>query len=248
MEKNLITRLNEIGLEVGYPYEVLKNGQYRKQSNKINDDEVAMVVFGSIQNDSVLSELSPIDDDDRKVWSQLFPNRPSVKNAVLTQQELSQLILFGRRSTVLNYIGKKNIGERAAKLLISRNDDELIYKIRNLNYRLPTIIALASVQYMSDERFSNFIAEGVKRGFCQFSPQVEEMLIKHASLAKFKAYVKHLGLRDFSQFILIKSEKISHIKAFAAAGRTLNKEIEENLSLKQEYKAMFEAYQNSLKM
>ena len=242
MEKKLIARLNEIGLEVGYPYEVLKNGQCRKSTPDNDKDDVAMVVYDKLQNDSLLSELSPEDEDKKLVWSQLFPRRPSVKDAVLTQQEFAQLILFGRRSTIMNYIGKKNIGDRTARLLVSRNDDELLYKIRSLNHRLPPVVAIACITYMSDNRFVSFITEGAKRGFYQFSPLAEETLIKQGSLTKFKAYIKYFGLKDVSEYVLIKSENPSFLKAYVDAGYTLNSKLEETMSLLPQHKKVYETY------
>ncbi|MBQ8750070.1 MAG: hypothetical protein IJZ30_00330 [Alphaproteobacteria bacterium] len=243
MEKKLIARLNEIGLEVGYPYEVLKNGQYRKTDTQGINDDVALVVYGPVQTDCILSEMAPMEDNKRQVWSQLFPKRPSLKDAVLTQQELSKLILFGHRHTVVNYLGKKNLSERTARLLVARNDDELLYKIRTLNLRLPSSIAVAAILYMSDARFVNFINEGAKRGFYQFLPQVEEVLIKQGSLTKFKAYIKHFGLREASELLLVKTENTAFLKAYVDVRYSLNKSLEEAMSVQSQYKKIYEIYQ-----
>ncbi len=242
MEKKLIARLNEIGLEIGYPYEVLKNGQYRKANCADDKEDVALIVCNSIQPESLLSEMYPDNRDKKLVWSQLFPNRPSLKDAVLTQQELTQLIMFGHRATVLNYLGRKNVSERTARLLVARNDDELLYKIRALNYRFPPIIANASIIYMSDSRFTSFIAQAVKLGFYQFLASSEEVLIKQGSLAKFKAYIKYFKLRDSSEFVLIQNEKPSFLKAYVDAGYTLNKELEETLSYSTKYQKVYSTY------
>ena len=48
MEKKLVARLNEIGQEIGYPYQVLKNGQYQvfDETANPNDETLPMWEHG----------------------------------------------------------------------------------------------------------------------------------------------------------------------------------------------------------
>lgn len=95
MEKKLVARLNEVGQEVGYPIVVFKNGQYRSFEEGIDSGEIAMILYGPLPADCTFTEFSCGGEDDRKMWRQLFPNRSSVKDAVLTVPEQMKLITYG---------------------------------------------------------------------------------------------------------------------------------------------------------
>ena len=103
MEKKLVARLNEIGQEIGYPYQVLKNGQYQVFDENANAEDVVVVVYGPVPLSSRLVEMKKISEDDRKVWAQLFPNRKEADDAFLSDEEQMKLIIFGRSRTVVNY-------------------------------------------------------------------------------------------------------------------------------------------------
>ena len=247
MEKKLVARLNEVGQEVGYPIVVFKNGQYQPFKEGVDMEEVAMILYGPLPLDCTFTEFSCGGEDDRKMWRQLFPNRSSVKDAVLTVPEQLKLITYGRRRTVLNYFGRKNFSKRIARAMIARNDNELLFAMRCTNNTLPTILAVAALESMSDKRFEQFIIEAKANGIVAFSEGFEEKLILLGSEAKFVAYVKEFGLRAATQSTIVRNGKENLFKLFIASGGKLAHDIELALEHLDTFAQMKDVYEQAKK-
>lgn len=226
MEKKLVARLNEVGQEVGYPIVVFKNGQYQPFKEGVDMEEVAMILYGPLPLDCTFTEFSCGGEDDKLMWKHLFPNRPTAKDAVLTVPEQLKLITYGRRRTVLNYFGSKNFSRRIARAMVARNDNEILFALRCTNNSLPSFLAEAIIEGMTDKRFEQFITEAKSAKITAFSEGAEEKLVLSGSEAKFVAYVKEFGLRAATQSKIVREGKESLFKAFVMAGGKLANDIE----------------------
>ena len=245
MEKKLVARLNEIGQEIGYPYQVLKNGQYQVFDEKTNAEDVVMVVNGPIPISSRLVEMKKISEDERKVWSELFPNKPEVDEAVLTDDEQMKLIIFGKRRTVVNRFKKRNFSKRVARAMVARNDDKLLIEMANASKTIPCYLAAAIIKYTSEARFERIINLISSNGLNAFAESVETKLVKEGRESKFASYVKVFGLAQTTQWMLVHDKKVDLLKVYVNAGGRLSCDIENGLkyvsSLKQMAKIYFDA-------
>ena len=242
MGKKLVARLNEVGQEVGYPLVVFKNGQYQPLKEGLDMEDVAMILYAPLPADCTFTEFSCGGEDGRLVWRQLFPNRQTTKDAVLTLSEQLKLITYGRRRTVLGYFGKKILSKRIARALVARNDDEFLFSFKCVNNSLPTSLGEAVVECMSDKRFQTFVEKAKAAGVRGFSDGVEEKIILFSSEAKFVAYVKEFGLRASTQSLIVRGGKYDLFRLFISSGGVLAHDIEMALKYSDMYSQMKSVY------
>ena len=244
MVKDLVVRLNEIGQEIGYPYQILKNGEYRPYVD--DGSEVAIVVYEALPEWCMLSDLQDVTDAKRLEWKKLFPYYLEDRRVDLTLQEEMKLIMYGKTETVLNYYRGKRIYERIAKAMVARNDEELLLGMRLDDYSLPSVLASAIVLFMNDTRFEKFISKASQVGILHFSTGVEEKIVSDASDRKYCSYVKHYGLRASSQSLIVRMKLFDRLKDFVAIKGRLKQEIELALEYQKEHRLMGVAYKNAL--
>ena len=244
MEKKLVARLNEIGQEIGYPYQVLKNGQYQVFDENANAVDVVVVVYGPVPLSSRLVEMKKISEDDRKVWAQLFPYRKEADDAVLSDEEQMRLIIFGRRRTVVNYFKKKILSKRIARAMVARNDDKLLIELAIVGKVLPCALAGAVIKYTSDQRFERFLNLAKQKGIRGFSESVEKKLVKEGRENKFAAYVKTFELAPSTQYVLVHDKLIGLMKVFVMSGQKFAPDIENGLKFIASLKEMNKVYQD----
>lgn len=247
MEKKLVARLNEIGQEIGYPYQVLKNGQYQVFDENANGGDVAVVVYGPIASSSRLVEMKKISEDDRKVWAELFPEKKEADDAVLTDDEQMKLIIFGKRRTVVNRFKKRVLSKRIARAMVARNDDKLLIEMANASKTLPCLLTSAIVKYTSDARFERIINLAKQNGISAFHETVENKLVKEGRENKFSVYVKAYGLTPSTQYILIHDKMISLLKVFVFNGGAFCNDIENALRFMDNFKEIRKIYQEAKK-
>ena len=243
MEKKLVARLNEIGQEIGYPYQVLKNGQYQVFDEGANSGDVSVVVYGPLPLSSRLVEMKKISENERKVWADLFPNRVEVKDAVLTDEEEMKLISFGRRRTVYNYFNKRLLSKRIARAMVARNDDKLLIDFAVAGRVVPCTLASAVIKYTSDQRFERFLNLASQKGIKGFSESIEKKLVKEGRENKFAAYVKLYGLTPSTQYVLVHDKMTALMKVFVMNGYRFSPDIENGLKYVNALKEMNKVYQ-----
>ncbi|MBR5599073.1 MAG: hypothetical protein IKW39_03435 [Alphaproteobacteria bacterium] len=248
MEKKLVARLNEIGQEIGFPYQILKSGQYQPFDAEVDNSEVSMVVYSPIPMSSRLMEMKKISEDERMVWNELFPNRKDADaDAVLSDEEQMKLIIFGRRRTVVNYFKKKVLSKRIARAMVARNDDKLLIEFATANKLLPCFLASAVIKYTSDARFERIINLAVKSGLLGFARTVENKLVKDGREAKFVAYVKAFEIDPATQYVLVHDRKIDLLKTYVGAGRKLCADIENAINFIDSFRDMKVVYNKAKK-
>ncbi len=243
MEKKLVARLNEIGQEIGYPYQVLKNGQYQVFDENTNLSDVVMVVSGPIPLSSCLVEMKEMSENERKVWADLFPSRKEASDAFLTDDEEMKLIIFGRRRTVVNYFRKRLLSERIARAMVARNDDKLLIELSVIGSSLNCVLAEAMIKYSSDQRFEKFLKMAKQKGIDGFSEKVEKMLVKKGRKNKFSAYVNNFKLEQPAQYMLVQDKMNDFMKIFVMSGQRFLPDIENGLKFKSALKGVNETYQ-----
>lgn len=244
MVKDLVVRLNEIGQEIGYPYQILKNGEYRPYVD--DDSEVTVVVYGVLPEWCMLSDLRDVSEAERLEWKALFPYYLEDRRVDLTLQEEMKLIMYGKTETVLNYYRRRQIYERIAKAMVARNDEEFLLGMRLDDNSLPKTLANAIVLYMNDSRFEKFISKASQVGITNFSSSVEEKIVLDASDRKYCSYVKHYGLCASSQTIIVRKRLFNRLKDFVSLRGRLKHDIELALEYQNEHRIVGVAYKNAL--
>jgi hypothetical protein len=186
--------------------------------------------------------MKKISEEERKVWNELFPDKPDAEEAVLTDEEQMKLIIFGRRSTVVNRFKRRNFTKRVARTMVARNDDKLLIEMANSSRCIPCYLASAIIKYTSDARFEKIVNLAYKSGLNAFAENVEKKLVKPGRELKFAAYVKVFGLTQTTQYALIHDKLDSLLRVFVANGGRLSNDIENGLKYVDSLKEMAKIY------